>query len=154
MRGSELYITGGILGHAFLDRGLLSDYTVNGDVVKAFIAFFPSKDQAVKALNHYTDYLNRSGAQWETRKEFGENGSVSQEPYHKTVLVAQQGTFVVGIADLSHAQKGEPLLKRMLSTLLQIHPVRILLQSKPVPPKRKYRILHISSKPFNCWKNL
>ncbi|MDX1778952.1 MAG: DUF6599 family protein, partial [Thermodesulfobacteriota bacterium] len=49
--GSVLYITGGILGHGFLDKGLLCDYRVNGEVVKAFIAFFSSPDQAVKALN-------------------------------------------------------------------------------------------------------
>lgn len=115
--GSELYITGGILGHAFLDRGLLCDYTVTDEVVKAFIAFFPSKDQAVKALNHYKHYLEKSGEKWEACKKFGNNSFTAQEPYHKTVLVAQQDTFVVGIADLSHAQKGETLLKKILSTL-------------------------------------
>jgi len=30
-----MYITGGILGHAFLDKGLASDYRVNSGVVKA-----------------------------------------------------------------------------------------------------------------------
>jgi hypothetical protein len=115
--GSAHYITGGILGHGFLDKGLLSDYRVNGDVVKAFIAFFPSPDQAFQALNQYRHYLEKAGETWEARKGFGENSFTAQEPYHKTVLVAQQGVFVVGVADLSSAQKGEALLRRILNTL-------------------------------------
>ena len=115
--GSVLYITGGILGHGFLDRGLLCDYRVGDEAVQAFIAFFPSPDQAVKALNQYKNYIDKSGEKWETRKDFGENSFTAQEPYHKTILVAQQGPFVVGIADLPRVQKGEALLKRILNTI-------------------------------------
>ena len=115
--GSVLYITGGILGHGFLDRGILCDYRVNGEVVKAFIAFFPSPEQAVKALNLYKDYLKKAGETWEARKGFGENSFTGQEPYHKTILVAQQGVFVAGVADLSSAQKGEALLRGILSKI-------------------------------------
>ena len=115
--GSVLYITGGILGHGFLDRGLLCDYRVGDEAVQAFIAFFPSPDQAVKALNQYKNYIDKSGEKWETRKDFGENSFTAQEPYHKTILVAQQGPFVVGIADLPRVQKGEALLKRILNRI-------------------------------------
>lgn len=117
VRGSAHYITGGILGHGFLDRGLLCDYRVNSEVVKAFIAFFASPDQALKALNQYQNYLEKAGEPWEARKGFGENSFTAREPYHKTILVAQQGVFVVGVADLSSAKQGEALLKRMLSTI-------------------------------------
>ena len=115
--GSMLYITGGILGHGFLDRGLLCDYRISDEAVKAFIAFFPSPDQAFKALNQYKNYIDKSGEKWETHKGFGDNSFTAQEPYHKTILVVQQGSFVVGIADLSQVKKGEALLKRILSTI-------------------------------------
>jgi len=117
--GSMLYITGGILGHGFLDRGLLCDYRISDEAVKAFIAFFPSPDQAFKALNQYKNYIVKSGEKWETHKDFGDNSFTAQEPYHKTILVVQQGSFVVGIADLSKVKKGEALLKRILSRLPQ-----------------------------------
>jgi len=108
--GSEMYITGGILGHAFLDKGLVSDYKIRGEVVKAFVAFFSSRDHAVNALNQYKSYLDASGEKWQVLNGFGEIGFVSQEPYHKNILVTQQGHFVIGVADLSRAQKGKELL--------------------------------------------
>ena len=112
--GSEMYITGGILGHGFLDRGLLCDYTIGDERVKAFVAFFPSGSLAVKALDHYKSYLEKSGESWQVIDGLGEKGFASQEPYHKKILVAQQGAFVAGIADLSQPAKGKELLKRIL----------------------------------------
>jgi hypothetical protein len=115
--GSEIYITGGILGHAFLDRGLVSDYKIDGEEIKAFIAFYPSKKPAVTAFNHYKEFLKKSGEKWTSLKSGAENGFVSQEPYHKNIIVAQQGHFVAGVYDLSHAQKGEALLKSILEKI-------------------------------------
>ena len=112
--GSEMYITGGILGHGFLDRGLLCDYTIGDKRVKAFVAFFLSGDLAVKAFDHYKSYLEKSGEAWQVIDGLGEKGFASQEPYHKKILVAQQGAFVAGIADLSQSAKGKELLKRIL----------------------------------------
>lgn len=115
--GSEMYITGGILGHGFLDRGLLCDYTIGGETVKAFVVFFSSGALAVKALDQYKSYLERSGEKWQVLNGLGENGFASQEPYHKHILVAQQGAFVAGVADLSQSSNGEELLKRILRTI-------------------------------------
>jgi len=115
--GSEMYITGGILGHGFLDRGLLCDYTIGGETVKAFVGFFSSGALAVKALDHYKSYLDKSGETWQVIDGLGEKGFASQEPYHKKILVAQQGAFVAGIADLSQSSKGEELLKLILRTI-------------------------------------
>ena len=115
--GSEMYITGGILGHGFLDRGLLCDYTIGGETVKAFVVFFSSGALAVKALDQYKSYLEQSGEKWQVISGLGENGFASQEPYHKQILVAQQGAFVAGVADISQSSKGEELLKRILGTL-------------------------------------
>ncbi len=115
--GSEMYITGGILGHAFLDKGLVSDYTLDGEAVKAFIAFYPSQELAVTAIKHYKESLSKSGEKWTSLKSDAENGFTSQEPYHKNIIVAQQGHFVAGVYDLSHAQKGKALLKSILEKI-------------------------------------
>ena len=115
--GSEMYITGGILGHGFLDRGLLCDYTIGAETVKAFVVFFSSDALAVKALDQYKSYLESLGEKWQVMNGLGENGFASQEPYHKHILVAQQGAFVAGVADLSQSSKGEELLKRILRTV-------------------------------------
>ena len=115
--GSEIYITGGILGHAFLDRGLMGDYRIGDEVVKAFVAFFPSSKQAVIALSRYKDFLKKAGEKCQVLSGFGESGFVSKEPYHKNILVSQQGPFVIGVTDLSQAQKGEELLKSLLRTI-------------------------------------
>ena len=115
--GSEIYITGGILGHAFLDSGLMGDYRIGDEVVKAFVAFFPSSEQAVIALSRYKDFLKKEGEKCQVLSGFGESGFVSKEPYHKNILVSQQGPFVIGVTDLSQAQKGEELLKSLLRTI-------------------------------------
>ncbi len=115
--GSEMYITGGILGHAFLDKGLVGDYRVNGGVVKAFVAFFPSREHAAKAMDQYKSYLDTAGETWQALNGFGERGFFSKEPYHKTILVAQKDHFVVGVADLSHPEKGKGLLKSIIKDL-------------------------------------
>jgi hypothetical protein len=115
--GSEMYITGGILGHAFLDRGLVSNYEVGGTAVKAFIAFFPSKEDAVKAFGKYKDFLTASGEEWKALDGFGEQGFVSREPYHKNLLVAQEGSFVAGVSDLPRAEDGKGLLKNLVEKI-------------------------------------
>ena len=115
--GSERYITGGILGHAFLDKGLLCEYKLDGETVKAFITFYPLKEDAVKAFNHYKEFLIKSGEPLKRHELFPENGFVSQEPYHKNIIVVQDGLFVAGVADLSRAQKGEALLKSIIEKI-------------------------------------
>jgi hypothetical protein len=71
-------------------------------------------------LSQYKNYIDKSGEQFKILKDFGQNSFTAQEPYHKTILVAQQGPFVVGIADLTQVQKGEALMKRILSTLAKL----------------------------------
>lgn len=117
VEGSERYVRGGILGHAFLDRGLICDYRIEGDVVSAFVAFFSSGKDAVSSFERHKDFLRRSGEKYLPLKGFGENGFVSQEPYHGNILVVQEGAFVVGVYDLLRAEKGMALLKDILKRI-------------------------------------
>ncbi len=117
IEGSERYVKGGILGHAFLDRGLICDYRIEDDVVSAFVAFFRSSGDAVSSFDEHKDFLRRSGKKCIPLNGFGEYGFVSQEPYHKNILVVQEGSFVVGVYDLLKAQKGIELLKDILKRI-------------------------------------
>jgi hypothetical protein len=113
--GSEMYITGGVLGHAFLDRGLVCDYKTDGEVSKAFVVFFSSEMLATDALRKYKKYLIDSGEMLQVLPDYGKRGFVAKEPYHKTVMVVQENSFIVGVYDLSNTQSG----KKLLGSLVQ-----------------------------------
>jgi hypothetical protein len=114
IEGSERYIKGGILGHGFLDRGLICGYHMEGHDVSAFVAFFPSSEDAASSFEKHKVFLQGSGSKCLPLKGFGERAFSSQEPYHKEILVAQKRSFVVGVYDLLTAQKGTELLERIL----------------------------------------
>ncbi len=111
--GSERYIRGGILGHAFLDSGLVSEHRVDGNVVSAFVALFPSNEDAVRSFEAHKDFLQKGGKKCLPINGIGQLGFSSQEPHHKNILVVQEGPFVIGVYDLPEAQQGMDLLKDM-----------------------------------------
>jgi hypothetical protein len=113
--GSEKYIKGGILGHAFLDRGLVSEYTIEAETVSAFVAFFCSKEEAGSSISKHQDYLHASKSTCEPLEGFGDRGFVSKEPYHKNILVVQEGALIIGVYDLSAHEKGLDLLQGILT---------------------------------------
>ncbi len=115
--GSENYIVGGILGHAFLPQGVVSEYHSNGEAVKAFVAPFPSPSGAQAAFEQYKQFLSALGKPVEQNNTVGERSFCAPEPYHKNIIVAQQGCFVAGITDLSSPQQGMLLLKNIIKNL-------------------------------------
>jgi hypothetical protein len=117
IKGSERYVKGGILGHAFLDRGLVADYRIEGDTVSAFVAFFPSSKDAISSFEKHKGFSQRSGAKCIPLSGFEKHGYASQEPHHKEILVAQEGAFVVGVYDLIKAEKGMALLKDVIERI-------------------------------------
>jgi hypothetical protein len=112
--GSERYVTGGILGHAFLERGLVSEHRVDGDLVSAFVALFTSNEGAVRAFEAHKDFLQKAGKACLPVSGLGQRGFTAQEPYHENILVAQEGSFIIGVYDLSEAKKGMDLLRDMV----------------------------------------
>ena len=117
IEGSERYVKGGILGHAFLDKGLICDYRLEGEVVSTFVAFFRSSEDAVSSFEEHKNFLRRSGKKCIPLNGFGEYGFVSQEPYHKNILVVREGSLVLGVYGLLKAQKGIELLKDILKRI-------------------------------------
>jgi len=117
IEGSERYVKGGILGHAFLDRGLIAHYRIDGDMVSAFVALFSSTKDAISSFEKHKGFLQRSGAKCIPLSGFEKHGYASQEPHHKEILVVQEGSFVVGVYDLIKAEKGMALLKDMIERI-------------------------------------
>lgn len=115
--GSERFIRGGILGHEFLDQGLLGEYQIKGNKITAFIAFLPSAQEAVSAVEQHKAFLSQSEKKWLPIEGFGKHSFVSEEPYHQTIMVTQQGTYVAGIYDLKDIAVGKTLLADILRRL-------------------------------------
>jgi hypothetical protein len=115
--GSENYIVGGILGHAFLPQGVVSEYYINGEAIKAFIAPFPSPPGAQTAFEQYKQFISSIGKPVEQNNTVGERSFCAQEPYHKNIIVAQQGCFVAGITELSSPKQGTVLLENIIKNL-------------------------------------
>lgn len=115
--GSERYIRGGILGHAFLDRGMVCEYRIEGKKVTAFVAFLPSYRDAVMAVEHHRSFLEKSEKACLPLEGFGMHSFVSEEPFHKTIIVKQAGTFVAGVYDLTSVEAGKRLLTGILRNL-------------------------------------
>ena len=120
--GSERYIKGGILGHAFLDRGMVCDYRIQGQKITAFIAMLPSPRDAVNAVNHHRSFLLKSGKKCLPFDGGGHHGFVSEEPYHQKILETQVGAFVAGVYDLSTLEAGKTVLAEIIRTIKQREP--------------------------------
>jgi hypothetical protein len=117
--GSENYLAGGILGHAFLPRGIVSDYQVNGALIRAHIVLFYGPAQAGAAFDEYKKYLGRSGEKITLREGFGEKSFVAQEQYQKNIFAALVKNTMVCVAGLSNIQAGEQLVAEICSSLQQ-----------------------------------
>lgn len=115
--GSERYIRGGILGHAFLDRGMVCEYEIDGKKVTAYVAFLPSDREAVMAVDLHRSFLEKSEKKCLPLEGFGTHSFVSEEPYHKTIIVKQAGKFVAGVYDLTSVEAGKILLTEILRNI-------------------------------------
>jgi hypothetical protein len=116
VKGSERYIRGGILGHAFLDKGLICDYRIGDKHVSAFLAFFPSRKAAEESFSQHVTFLQKSGES-SPLSGVGDRGLISQEPYHNHIIIVQEGSFEIGVYDLSSPQEGMEILKGILKRL-------------------------------------
>ncbi len=116
IKGSEKYIRGGILGHTFLDRGIVCDYLLDGKTVSAFLSFFPSKNAAETSFEQYRKYLQKH-EKCLPLDDFGGKGVIAQEPYHKQILISQKDTFIIGVYDLQKAKNGMQIMKEIVERI-------------------------------------
>jgi hypothetical protein len=122
--GSERYIKGGILGHAFLDRGMVGDYRIQGQKITAFVAIFPSSRDAVHAVKQHRSFLLKSGEKCMAFDGVGNHGFISEEPYHQNIIETQAGAFVAGVYDLITIEPGKTVLADIIRTVKQRENIR------------------------------
>lgn len=118
--GSENYLVGGILGHAFLPQGVVSEYRIAGETVKSFIIPFPSPSAARTAFECYQQFIASQGTLVRVEKTVGDGSFSGQDPYHKTVIVARQGGFIAAITELSSPEQGAQILSTIIRNLKKI----------------------------------
>jgi hypothetical protein len=117
IHGSEKYIRGGILGHAFLDRGLMCEYGIRDDRVSLFLALLPSRQDAVGSFQQYKSFLEEAGQTCLPLEGVGERGFVSREPYHDNLVVIQSGSYILGAFDLPFPNEGIELARQLLKRI-------------------------------------
>jgi hypothetical protein len=115
--GSERYIKGGVLGHAFLEQGLVCDYQIDAKKVTAFIAMLPSEQAAAEAVGLHRSFLEKSGQKHLPVHGLGKHAFASEEPYHQKIIATQQGPFVIGVYDLDSTEAGKKLLANILKNI-------------------------------------
>jgi hypothetical protein len=122
--GSERYIKGGILGHAFLDRGMVGDYRIQGQKITAFVATFPSPSDAVHAVKQHRSFLLKSGKKCLPLDRMDKHGFISEEPYHQKIIETQAGAFVTGVYDLSTIEPGKTVLADIIQKIKKRENIR------------------------------
>jgi len=115
--GSERYLRGGILGHAFLEQGIVCDYHIKGEKVTAFIVMLPSDQVAVEAVELHRSFLEKSGQKCLPLDGLGEHAFTSEEPYHHKIIETQRGPFVIGVYDLDGVEAGKVLMADILDMI-------------------------------------
>ena len=115
--GSVRYVRGGILGHAFLDRGIICRYTIDRKTVTAFVAFFQSNQEAADSFSRHISFLKKDKNQCQVITGAEYHLFTSSEPYHKKIIEAHKGAFIVGIYDLYDSEEGRKLLRQILSRI-------------------------------------
>jgi hypothetical protein len=116
---SENYMAGGILGHAFLPRGIVCDYLVSGALIKAHIVLFAGPAQAGDAFDEYKKNLARSGETIMLREGFGEKSFAAHEQYQKNIFVALVKDTIVCVTGLSGMQTGGQLVAEICRNIQQ-----------------------------------
>jgi uncharacterized protein DUF6599 len=112
--GSIQYFPEGLLGHRFLERGFQGTYAGKTEF-KLFLATFQNSQKASNALKAFKDDLSKKGKvssggliEFETRALKGE------DPYQGRVMVAQKGSYLLGIVGFEKEEEGENRLAEFM----------------------------------------
>ncbi len=112
--GSIQYFPEGLLGHRFLERGFQGTYTGKTEF-KLFLAIFPNSQKASNALKAFKDDLSKKGKVSSGRFiEFETRALKGEDPYQGRVMVAQKGSYLVGIVGFEKEEGGENRLAEFM----------------------------------------
>lgn len=120
IEGSENYLVGGILGHGFLPKGVVSDYLINKEKITAYIVFLKSRKDAGAAFEQYKKYLTGAGEKVVPLQGLPVPAIASREAHHKQILAAPVLGYMVCISELSSTEQGKPLLKEIIDNITDV----------------------------------
>ncbi|MFC2077071.1 DUF6599 family protein [candidate division KSB1 bacterium] len=109
--GSLRYITGGVLGHGFIPRGLEADYETDGSRKKVSLAMFGNHDEAWKSYTTFKQHYSGRGQPPSETERDGRTIMAVKDPYRETVIATVEKHYLVIISDLPAPEAGFGLLK-------------------------------------------
>jgi hypothetical protein len=112
--GSVQYFPEGLLGHQFLKRGFQGTY-VEKTEFKLFLAIFQNSQKANSALKDFREALSKKGKVFSgSFVEFETGALKGEDPYQGKILVAQKGSYLLGIVGFEKEEDGENRLAEFL----------------------------------------
>jgi hypothetical protein len=114
---SERYYAGGLLGYAFLGRGLTAEVALKSGRAKAFVVLGNTAEAIKRALEAYGKQLKESKAAFHVSEVEGVLRLAATDPLYKGVLLRQSGRFAVGVAGLADPRDGEEIIAQLLFRL-------------------------------------
>ena len=116
VRGTERYISQGLLGYDFLRRGVTADALLKNERVQVFVVPEDSPGSARQAFDRYRSYLKASGKEVH---DVGSSDSLSgTDPLYGGVLLAElSGSYIVGAVRLKDPAAAGNLVDRIRQKL-------------------------------------
>ncbi len=112
--GSIQYFPEGLLGHRFLERGFQGTYSGKTEF-KLFLATFSNSEKAGNALKAFKDDLSKKGKVSSGGLiEFETPALKGEDPYQGRVMVAQKGSYLLGIVGFEKEEEGENCLAEFM----------------------------------------
>ena len=115
VRGTERYISQGLLGYDFLRRGVTADALLKNERVQVFVVPEDSPGSARQAFDRYRSYLKASGKEVH---DVGSSDSLSgTDPLYGGVLAELSGSYIVGAVRLKDPAAAGNLVDRIRQKL-------------------------------------
>jgi hypothetical protein len=114
---TDRYYPAGLLGYAFLGRGLTAEVSINGERAKSLVMLGASVEAAGRAFDEYGKYLKGSGVKTEISHDRAGAFLHGVDPMYKGVALRQSGRFIVGVTGLKEPGDGDGVVARLVERL-------------------------------------
>lgn len=114
---TEVYMAQGVLGYAFLKKGLVADALLDGNTVRIFVIFEDSPQASEQAFNEYRAYLEKSRAEFSVNTDKNATTIVARDPLYKGMVLVRSGSFLFGATKLADPAAAVQLIKNIQSRI-------------------------------------
>jgi hypothetical protein len=113
VKKSERYLAQSVLGYDFFQRGLVADALMQGEKMQVFLIIEETPDAAKRVLDKYSAYLKPSSNKMQVAGSKGSWSLHVQDPLYGSVLVQQQGRFLVGVIKFKKIALAKELMEQV-----------------------------------------